>query len=291
MKTYLFAFILLLLSFSCENDKNFKTAPHVNAFPKKVSIYSLKTGWDSLIQTYQFYKNSSENYFDSIYANPGIDSYTNLYYDDSTSFYGIKDNSTFAFYNFGFWYNSLGNLEYLEFRPYGCDGLYASDEYYIFYNLDGAMSHYKRHPFSDRCGGWEDSARFSYFDDKAIVHSGQGYGVEPLMIDTVHYFTDNQHVSTIPLFYNFRNRASFPLAYSSMFFGYFFDGIVEFIPFQTKNMPLVKKITNKDGDAFFFNYTFNSNKDVSELLITAESAKLIYLADYSLLPLKYKFEY
>ncbi len=234
--------------------------------------------------TYQCYQNPVGHYFDSIYAEPGFGGFSMLYYDDSSGLYGIKTDNMFQFYYYGLYYDTHGNLTNLDVMPYGCDGISPSSEYFFTYYPDGAMEGYKRLPRLSRCGGYEDSARYVYKNnDTAIVYSGSNY--DPLQIDTLVYFNDTMHVSNIPLFSNFRNSI-FPSTGTV-------GGILEFIPFHAKKMPLLKQIRNGNLNGGFvldmvFNYTFNANKDVSELLINA-NFESPYLGNAK--SVKYKFDY
>lgn len=285
MKNLAFLAVLITIISSCGRDNDLTgPEPHVNSFPRKVRIYKVSSGSaDSLMFSYQFYKNAAGNYFDSIYAEPGFDGYSMLYYDDSSGLYGIKIDKVFQFYYYGLYYDVHGNLTELDITPYGCDGVSPGSEYFFTYNPDGSMESYKRLPRLSRCGGYEDSARYEYRNnDTTIVYSGSNY--DPLQADTLIYVNDNLQVSNIPLFSNYRNII-FP---STEIVG----GILEFIPFQTKKMPLIKHIRNGNLNGFVldmvFNYTFNSNKDVSELLIDA-NFESPYVGNAR--SIRYKFDY
>lgn len=290
-RKYLLSLLIIVVLFiaSCSPEEIINE-PHVNAFPKKVSYYIVNplTNTDSLIFVYEFYKSNSGNYMDSMFIfglpDDGSRIKERQYFDDSTGLFGFKYDSVNWLYFLGLYYNSSGNLEEIVIDPYACDG----NEYFFTYNSDGAMATYKRFIVSGRCGGYEDTARFEYKQDTTIVHRGFNY--EPLQHDTVFYFTDNEHVSTIPLFYNNKNGSDL---YSFISGGYFMGttSFLNFLPFQTKNMPLIKQVRASmnpfpTGFVIDFTYQFNSNNDVSQLIMNLSPE----IEDYPS-KVKYKFEY
>jgi hypothetical protein len=281
---YLFLFSMsIIFSTNCKREANNKIIeePHVNAFPKKVTIYQIDTitNTDILLYTINLYKNDSKNNLDSFNA-------SNLYfaplitrvYNDFNGTYGFNID-TFSFPEVGIYYNPNGNLINLKIGVNSCDGYLPGDDYTIKYNVDGSMDFYERRVYLARCGDYEDTARFVYLNDTIIFNSE--YWFEKTT-DKFIYYNDNLHVSTIPLFYHARNY--FVQGRGGNFFN---SGVTEFFKFGSKNMPLIKKAIIYDGVTVVdYSYLFNANNDVSQLTMNVTS-----LFDFLNKRIKYKFEY
>ena len=271
----------IIVSTNCKREANNKIIEetHVNAFPKKVIVYQIDaiTNTDSLLYTINFYKNNSNNYIDSFIATNlnFAPLYTRIYNNASNTY--VLNIDTFMFPEITVNYIANGNLANLLLGVNACDGYLPGDDYSFYYNADGSMDYYDRRIYLARCGDYYDTARFVYLNDTVLFKAGYWYNCETT--DTLIYYNDDLHVSSIPLFYHARNN--FVQGCGGNFFN---SGVTEFFKFGSKNMPLIKQI--KMGGIYLhrvvnFSYLFNANKDVSQLIMEIDYNKRI----------KYKFEY
>lgn len=308
MKSKLTLVFLLISSVfvlnGCRTDNPFPDKePHVNSIPKKISVYEIDTltSAERLLKSYSIYYSDNKNYPDSVRVNDYhyADEYSYLVLIRDTLFteprIGVYDRRGLYVYFLNaatdsvyypiaeLFFDADNNLAQIFNEPFNCDGGY-SYSYSFLYNLDGSLRNFSKGLTYTRCSGYGDYADLEYKNDTVFYTFGPDYVCNS--IDTVTFYNDNEHLSTIPLFYIPR-CGELSLCGGGTFFSY-----TLFLKYSSKKYPLIKQIRNNFfGETFLvdYSYSFNSNNDVSQMIIDAR----VINYDFTDINkrLKYKFEY